>query len=88
LIPLRNGRFFGLVCAENYARGGRSILLGVFKRGWVAAALLLAASDFPTVRFYDRSGRSVGTTTTYSGGQTKVYDERGRLVGTAARRPK
>jgi hypothetical protein len=45
-------------------------------------------SDFPTVRFYDKNGRSVGTATTYSGGQTKVYDERGRLVGTAARRPK
>jgi hypothetical protein len=35
LIPLFNGRFFGLVYAENYAHGGRSILLGVFKRGWV-----------------------------------------------------
>jgi hypothetical protein len=50
-------------------------------------AIILAA-DFPTVRFYDKSGRSTGSATTYSGGQTKVYDERGRLVGTAARRPK
>jgi hypothetical protein len=54
----------------------------------VVGAVLLAASDFPTVRFYDKSGRSTGSATTYSGGQTKVYDERGRLVGTAARRPK
>jgi hypothetical protein len=41
-----------------------------------------------TVRFYDRGGHSTGTATTYSGGQTKIYDERGRLVGTAVRRPK
>lgn len=34
LFPLSNGWFFGLVYAENYARGGGSFLLGTFKRGW------------------------------------------------------
>jgi len=34
LLPLRDGWFFGLVYAENYARGGGSFLLGMFKRGW------------------------------------------------------
>jgi hypothetical protein len=34
LLPLRDGWFFGLVYAENYARGGGSFLLGKFKRGW------------------------------------------------------
>ena len=33
--------------------------------------------DFPT-----SDGKSSGSATTYSGGQTKYYDERGRPVGT------
>jgi hypothetical protein len=54
----------------------------------VAWTSLAHAGDFPTVRFYTPNGKSVGSATTYSGGQTKIYDERGRLVGTAVRRPK
>jgi hypothetical protein len=51
----------------------------------LTAALLWAAAD---VRFYTPDGKSAGSATTTSGGQTKIYDERGRLVGTTVRRPK
>jgi hypothetical protein len=54
----------------------------------VVGAVLLAASEFPTVRFYTPDGKSAGSATTYSGGQTKIYDERGRLVGTAVKEKK
>lgn len=41
--------------------------------------------DFPTVNFYDARGNKTGSATTYSGGVTKLYDDRGRLVGTVVK---
>jgi hypothetical protein len=38
--------------------------------------------DAPTVRFYTPDGKSAGTASTY-GNQTKFYDAKGNLTGTA-----
>ena len=61
------------------------ILLGLRQR--VMAGEPTGQRDFPTQRFYTPDGRPAGSVTTY-GTQSKLYDERGRLIGTIDRRPK
>jgi hypothetical protein len=74
-------------CNDLLKRYGSEVRVSV-TMGVKVLLLLVILAEFPTVRFYTPDGKSVGSATTYSGDQTKIYDERGRLVGTAARRPK
>jgi hypothetical protein len=57
-------------------RTGMAILLCLFC-DWA----VVVGNEFPTTRFYDAKGKSVGSATSYSGGVTKFYDARGNLRG-------
>jgi hypothetical protein len=41
--------------------------------------------DQPTTRFYTADGKSAGSATTYSGGQTNIYAPDGKHIGTTVR---
>ena len=47
----------------------------------LAIAVLVTAASAQSRRFYDASGKSVGTSSTDSQGTTTFYDSRGKVVG-------
>ena len=54
------------------------------KKLLVATVLVLAAAPAMAqqTRYYDARGKSLGTSSTSSGGQTRYYDSRGNSLGT------
>ncbi|MBR0773474.1 hypothetical protein JQ543_12120 [Bradyrhizobium diazoefficiens] len=47
----------------------------------LALALMTGAASAQSKRFYDSSGRSVGTSSTDSQGTTIFYDSKGKVIG-------